>query len=109
MWRIVTRSVSEEERRFLAEASGYDDPLLAFCATFQSRPGFTLLQFRWRQLLHNKRQLGIANGRHQTGSTSEQICISQACNLLSLLQSRPLGTLRDKSERLGFFGLSCGI
>ena len=26
--RIVTRSVSEEERRFLADASGYDDPLL---------------------------------------------------------------------------------
>jgi hypothetical protein len=31
--RIVTRRVSEEERRFLADASGYDDPLLEFCAT----------------------------------------------------------------------------
>ena len=32
-WRIVTRRISEEERRFLADASGYNDPLLAFCAT----------------------------------------------------------------------------
>jgi len=31
--RTVTRSVSEEQRRFLADASGYCDPLLAFCAT----------------------------------------------------------------------------
>jgi len=38
MLRIVTRRVSEEERRFLADASGYDDPLLAFCTTFRSRP-----------------------------------------------------------------------
>jgi hypothetical protein len=35
---METRSVSEEERRFLADASGYGDPLLAFCATFRSRP-----------------------------------------------------------------------
>ena len=37
MLRIVTRSVSEEERHFLADASGYGDPLLAICATFRSR------------------------------------------------------------------------
>ena len=29
--RTVTRSVSEEERRFLADASGYDDPRRSFC------------------------------------------------------------------------------
>jgi hypothetical protein len=36
--RIVTRSVSEEGPRFLANASGYDGPLLAFCATLRSTP-----------------------------------------------------------------------
>jgi len=30
--RTGTRRVSEEERRFLADASGYDDPLLVFCS-----------------------------------------------------------------------------
>ncbi|MCY2986402.1 MAG: glycosyltransferase family 39 protein [Planctomycetota bacterium] len=36
--RTVTRSVSEEERRFLADASGYEEPLLACCAPIRSSP-----------------------------------------------------------------------
>jgi len=38
MLTIGTRSVSEEERCILADASGSDDPLLAVCATFRSWP-----------------------------------------------------------------------
>ena len=46
MLRTVTRSVSEEERHFLADASGYYDPLLAFCATFRSTPRPDILRTR---------------------------------------------------------------
>ena len=88
----VTRHVSEEERRFLADASSYQDLLLAFCATAAQAPAIFALPGRGVNLPPN------AVSRGATSTPSSQARPRRLPALPSSRAVAPVG--RNDTEQL---------